>query len=178
MAKIRQKFARFIGACALVLCGEGCSFLVNLEVKPSDCINPPAGDCTGGINESRILEVKLYQLKEAIDPCKLDIGLIAQGKEQEVLKGVVVETASKELRQFPFKVSANEPRDLGTWEIGADTKYVLAMAIGRVGRGVLHAFCPERTVNVDWPFPTLHIRGYDICLDNRCTDHSTEAQCP
>ena len=178
MAKIRQKFARFVGACALVLCGEGCSFLVNLEVKPSDCINPPAGDCTLGINESRILEVKLYQLKEAIDPCKLDIGLIAQGKEQEVLKGVVVETASKELRQFPFKVSANEPRDLGTWEVGADTKYVLAVAIGRGRSRNSVRQIPVGTVKGAWRFPTLHIRGYDICLDSRCTDHSTEAQCP
>ena len=38
------------------------------------------GDCAGGANESRILEVRLYQLKQMVDPCQIDIDAFAAGR--------------------------------------------------------------------------------------------------
>lgn len=154
-----------------------CTTTVDVQVRPSNCINPPLGDCSGGNNESRILDVRLYQLKETVDPCSLDLEQFAQGKDLEALKSVLAETATKEPRWWGFKVTAGEPKSLGSWEIGKDTRYVLAVALGR-GRGKNSGrLIPIERLQGDWKFPTLFFHGYDICLNHSCTDVTTEVQC-
>ncbi|MFO0658130.1 MAG: hypothetical protein U0787_24080 [Polyangia bacterium] len=165
MTRKTQGLIRSVGT--LLFVGTlGCSQIVTVEVKPSDCINPSSGNCTGGFGDSRILDVRLYQLKDAVDRCKLDVDLLAQGKEQEVLKGVLVEQASKQSTSLSFKVTANEPRSLGSWEIAAETKYVLAVAFGRsAGPGTVRLI-PRQDIRMF--FPTLYFRGYDICVGTPC----------
>jgi hypothetical protein len=173
MATIRQTFARFVGA--LLLSASGCSHMITMEVRPSDCINPPQGNCLTGAAESRILDVRLYQLKDAVDPCKLDLELFLQGKDQEALKGLLVETANKQTLQFPFKVSANDPRSLGTWQLGTDTRYLLALALGRGRSRNTVRLIPITALGKIWRF---YVHGYDICTERECTNLNTEAQCP
>jgi hypothetical protein len=177
MDKSRKRFSLGMGSAVLLGALSGCTMLATVEVKPSDCINPPAGDCAGGATESRILDVRLYQLKQAVDPCSLDLESFAQGKDLEALKSALAETANKEPRQLAFKVTANEPRSLGSWEIGKDTSYVLAVAIGRGRSKNSTRLIPIEHMQSDWKFPTLHFRGYDICLNQLCNDHAIEDQC-
>jgi hypothetical protein len=174
----RQRSNIFVGAISLLtMLAGGCSTLVSVEVKPSDCVNPPAGGCTGAPNESRILDVRLYQLKQAVDPCQLDLDAFAQGKDLEVLGSALVETPRKEPLKWAFKVAANEPHPLGTWEIVRDTQYVLAVAIGRGRSRNSVRLIPTDRIRQGGQFPVLHFQGFDICLDQRCNDQAAEAQC-
>lgn len=174
----RHGFGIFIGAMGLwaVLAG-GCSTLVSVQIKPSECVNPPAGDCTGAANESRILDVRMYQLKLPVDPCQLDLDAFAQGKDLDLLKSALVETQRTDaVIRMVVKVAANEPRNLGTWELLRETQAVLAVALGR-GKSKNSA----RLISMDriksgHQFPTLYFRGYDICLDKDC-QVNLEAQC-
>jgi hypothetical protein len=176
MARAKQRFDVSVGVVSLLLALGGCTILVPVEVKPSDCINPPAGDCSGAANESRILEVRLYQLKEAVDPCQLELDTFAAGKELDALKSVLVDTQRSDTQRWVFKVTANEPRSLGNWEIQRGTQFVLAVAVGR-GKGRNSArLISLKQMKGGWRFPTLYFKGYDICLDKPC-DVNLEAQC-
>ncbi len=165
MTRISQRLFASVGAL-LVAGVSGCSQIVTIEVKPSDCINPSSGSCNTGSSDSRILDVRLYQLSDAVDRCKLDLDLLAQGKEQEVLKGVLVEQANKQSTSLAFKVTANEPHSLGSWEITPSTKYVLAVALGRNTTAGTVRLIPRQQIRMY--FPTLYFRGYDICVGQPC----------
>lgn len=159
----------FVGVVGLILGLGGCAVITTVEVKPSDCINPPTGDCAGGAHESRILEVRLYQLKQIVDPCQIDIDAFAAGKDLDVLKSALVETQRSDALRWAFKVTANEPRVVGSWEILKDTQYVLAVAVGRGKSANTAQVIPiGRVKNGTGFFPTLHVKGYDICLDRPC----------
>lgn len=179
MGRARLGFGAVVGMASLLgwLCG--CSFVTTVAVKPSDCINPPTGDCSGAANESRILEVRLYQLKQAVDPCLLDVDAFAAGKDLDVLKSALVETQRSDVLRWVFKVTANEPRVVGSWEITKDTQYVLALAVGRgKGRNTARLIPVDRIRNGTGNFPTLYFKGYDICLDQPCEPTvGMEAQC-
>lgn len=174
-----RKSHRLLGSVGVLLFAgtSGCAQIVTVEVKPSDCINPSSGSCNAGSIDSRILDVRLYQLTDAIDHCKLDLDLLAQGKEQEVLKGFLVEQANKQSATLSFKVTANEPRSLGSWELTSDTKYVLAVAFGRNTSAGSVRLIPRQQMRMF--FPTLHFRGYDICVGQPCGSVTTpdEQEC-
>jgi len=175
---VRHRFSSFVGAVGLVtVLAGGCSTLVSVEVKPSECVNPPSGDCTNGASESRILEVRMYQLKQPVDPCALDLDAFSQGKDLDLLKNALVETQRADaVTRWVFKVTANEPRNLGTWELMRETKFVLAVALGR-GKGKNSArILPLDRIKSGRGFPTMYFRGYDICFDKPC-DVTLEAQC-
>lgn len=177
MLRSQQKLLGLALALALLTALGGCSFLATVEVKPSDCINPSVGDCTGATNESRILGVRLYQLKQSVDPCQLDLESFARGKDLEVLKSALVEAPNKEPMVWSFNVAANEPRNQGTWRILRETEFVLAVALGR-GKGRNSArLIPIDRLEGGWQFPALYFRGYDICLNKPCRDRGGEAQC-
>lgn len=176
MTRKSQSLIRSVGV--LLFAGAlGCSQIVTVEVKPSDCVNPSSGSCMSGSSDSRILDVRLYQLKDAVDHCKLDLDQLAQGKEQEVLKGVLVEQANKQSTTLSFKVTASEPRNLGSWEVSADTKYVLAVAFGRSTSAGTIRLIPRQQIGMY--FPTLYFRGYDICVGQPCGSATTtdEQEC-
>jgi hypothetical protein len=164
------------GVAAILGLFAGCSLISTVEVRPSDCINPPTGDCSGAVNESRILEVRLYQLKEAIDPCLLSLDAVAAGKDLEVLKSALSDSERSDSLRWVFKVTAGEPRSIGRWEILSSTQYVLAVAVGRgKSRNSVRLIPIERWPS-GWQFPLLYFKGYDICLDHPC-DVNMEAQC-
>ena len=81
MARVQHGILSFVGSLIVGLTLSSCAFTTTVEVKPSDCVNPTARDCSGATNESRILEVRLYQLKQFVDPCRLDIDAFAAGKD-------------------------------------------------------------------------------------------------
>lgn len=170
-----------VGAVTLLtVLGGGCKTLASVEVNPADCINPSnssTGECVGEANESRILEVRLYQLKQAVDPCKLDLDVFAQGKDLEKLQSALVETQRKDAVRWAFNVTARDPRVVGTWEILAETRYVLAVAIGRGRHNNSVRLIPAGEIRSRERLPTLYIRGFDICLDGPC-DATMEKQCP
>lgn len=169
MVRATRGSGGLVGVLGLLAGLSGCAVITTVEVKPSDCINPPTGDCAGGANESRILEVRLYQLKQIVDPCQIDIDAFAAGKDLDVLKSALVETQRSDALRWAFKVTANEPRVVGSWEILKDTQYVLAVAVGR-GKGANSAqvIPVSRVKNGTGMFPTLYVKGYDICLDRPC----------
>lgn len=171
-----KRFWRNFGGMAALLWGlGGCSFFTTVEVKPSECVNPRTGDCSGAANESRLLEVRLYQLKQSIDPCQLDLDAFAAGKDLDLLKSALVESQRSDALRWVFKVAANEPRNLGSWEIMRETQYVLAVAIGRGKSKNSVRLIPLARMK-SGHFPTLHIKGYDICLEHPC-EVNMEAQC-
>lgn len=175
MARVWQTIRNCARITTLLSILIGCSFITTIEVKPSDCVNPTS-DCSGVANESRILEVRLYQLKQAVEPCKLDLEIFTSGKDLEALKSALVETQRSDALRWSFKVTAAEPRNVGSWEILKDTQYVLAVAVGRGRSRNTIRLIPIERMKSGWQFPTLYVRGYDICLDQPC-DATMEAQC-
>ena len=176
-ATARQGLRVFCSAAAL--CGvviSGCTANVTVEVKPSDCINPPTGDCHGA-NESRILEVRLYQLKQPLNACQLDLEAFAQGKDLEALAGALVESQRSDDVRLSFKVAPGEPRSVGTWKILRNASHVLAVAIGRGRSKNSIRLIPVDRVKNGWHLPKLYFEGYDICLNNPCKVNMT-AECP
>lgn len=168
--------ASLVASLIIGLTLSGCAFTTTVEVKPSDCVNPTAGDCSGAANESRILEVRLYQLKQSVDPCKLDLDAFATGKDLEALKSALVQTQRSDALRWVFKVTAGEPRSVGSWEILKETKYVLAAAVGRGRSRNTIRLIPIDRAKAGRKVPTLYFKGYDICLDQPC-DANMEAEC-
>lgn len=152
-----------------------CTPRLAVEVKPSDCLNPPTGDCSGGSESSRIIEVRLYQLSRAVNPCMLDHNLFLEGKDAEALKGALVESQRSDAVRWSFKVPPGEPRVVGNWEIQRGTTHILAVTIGR-GRGPRSIRVIPYDVAINGKLPTLYLRGYDVCLGEPC-ETSMEAQC-
>jgi hypothetical protein len=123
------------------------------------------------------LEVRLYQLKQKVDPCQLDIDAFAAGKDLDALKDSLVETQRGDLQRWVFKVTANEPRVVGKWEVLKDTQYVLALAVGRGKTSNTARLIPaDRIKSGLGRFPTLYFKGYDICFDQPC-GVSPEVEC-
>ncbi len=178
MARAHQRFSSLVSTLAVVLMLGGCSFMATVEVKPSDCINPTASGCSGAANESRILEVRLYQLKQQVDPCQLDLDVFTGGKDLEVLKSSLIETPRSDVVRWVFNVAAGESRNAGSWQIQKDTQYVLAVAVGRgKSKNTIQLIPRERLRSSRGHFPTLYFKGHDICINQPC-DVYLEARCP
>lgn len=176
MARVQHGILSFVGSLIVGLTLSSCAFTTTVEVKPSDCVNPTASDCSGATNESRILEVRLYQLKQSVDPCKLDIEAFAAGKDLESLKSALVQTQCSDALRWIFKVTAGESRNVGSWEILKETRYVLAVALGRGrSRNTIRLITVDRA-RAGRKFPTLYFKGYDICLNQPC-DANMEVEC-
>lgn len=176
MARAQHGIRSLVGSLIVLLTLSACAFTTTVEVKPSDCVNPTAGDCSGAANESRILEVRLYQLKQSVDSCKLDLDAFATGKDLEALKSALVETQRSDALRWVFKVTAGEPRNVGSWEILKETKYVLAVAVGRGRSRNTIRLIPIDRARAGRKLPTLYFKGYDICLNQPC-DANMEAEC-
>lgn len=153
----------------------GCTPRLLVEVKPSECLNPPTGDCSGGSEASRIIEVRLFQLHKAVNPCTLDHNLFVEGKDADALKGALVESQRSEAVRWIFRVSPGEPRVVGNWEIQRGTTHILAVTIGR-GRGSRSIRIMPYDIAVSGKLPTLYLRGYDVCFGEPC-ETTMEAQC-
>lgn len=160
---------------AALLC-LGCAGTARLNVQAAACINPASGQCRPGddATDSRIMEIRLYQLKQRIEPCPLDWNGIAENKDLDLLKQALTDPQRVDLVRRIEQLTPRESRKLSPWGILKDTRYVLAVAVGR-----------GRTRNTVRLLPisklarerTLYVRGYDLCIDNSC-EFSLEAECP
>ncbi|PSM31804.1 hypothetical protein [Haliangium sp. UPWRP_2] len=159
--------------------GAGCSTWAQVEVKASDCINPRTGSCNSvtGTEVSRVLEVRLYQLKQAVEPCQLNVQDFVTGRDFEVLKSALSDSQRSDVLRWIFRVEPKDARVLPRWELLKDTEYVLAVAIGTErGKNSIRLLSTARA-RASGSLPVLNFRGFDICLDKPC-EVSLEAQCP
>jgi hypothetical protein len=152
----------------------GCTSWVQIDLKPSDCINPKSGHCMAA-NDSRVLLVRLYQLKEAVDPCKLDLAEL-ETKDLDTLKSKLANTQRIDEVRWELKVEPKDPKALPRWQLLKESEYILAVAFG-YGRGknTVRLIPIDRAKGAD-EFPTLHFHNYDICLDQPC-QVSPQEQC-
>lgn len=156
--------------------GAGCTQFAKLEVNPSGCVNPASSICpsSGSAADSRILELRLYQLKAPVQPCKLDINAFVDEKDIDLLKSALVESKEKtEFRQIE-QIEASKSKPLAKWKLQSDAKYVLAVAIGRTrGKNTVRILSRERVTQGT----TIYVRGTNLCFDGSC-ENSIEEQCP
>jgi hypothetical protein len=158
--------------------GAGCAQFAKLDVKPSGCINPASSVCPSGGSaaDSRILELRLYQLKELVAPCKLDINAFVEGpdKDLDLLKSALVEVKDKAVVRQIEQIEASKSRPLAKWRLQSDTKYVLAVAIGRTrGKNTIRILSRDRVAQGT----AIYVHGTNLCFDNSC-ENSMEEQCP
>lgn len=158
--------------------GAGCVQFVQLEVNPSGCVNPASGVCPsgGGAPDSRILELRLYQLKTAILPCKLDINALVDGpdKDMDLLKSVLADGQRKDVTRQIEQIEASKSKQLARWALLPETRYILAVAIGRSrGKNTVRLISRERASQN----PVIYVRGTNLCLNGSC-ETSLEEQCP
>jgi uncharacterized protein with PhoU and TrkA domain len=164
-------------ACAAVA-ATGCTQLARIEVSPSGCVNPAGGQCpvSGSAPDSRILELRLYQLKEVVDPCRLDLAAFVDGGDQEldVLKSALADSQHKELVRRVEQVEASKSKALARWPLQPATRYILAVAAGRRRDKNTFRVLP-RELFLDGA--VLYVRGTNLCVAGSC-ESTIEEQCP
>ena len=135
MRRCGSLFFLVIGFGFLLGLGSGCVHFAAIEVVPSGCVNPAGGVCpvSGNAADSRILELRLYQLKDVVPACQLDYGAFvdAQDKDVDVLKSQLADPQRKESVRRIEQLEANKSRPLARWALLPETSYVLAVAVGR-----------------------------------------------
>lgn len=165
-----------VGLLGLALLGGGCTRWARLAVAPGGCVNPASGSCpsSGQARDSRILEVRFYQLKEQILVCKLDLNAFLDGKDVDVLKAVLSDPQRLDIvRKIEF-FEQSKSRLIAPIEILPSTQYVLAVAMGlRRSKNSLRLI-PAPALSDETP---LFIRGTDLCLFRPC-EINIETECP
>ena len=156
---------------------SGCVRSAAIEVIPSGCVNPASGSCpsSGPVLDSRILEVRLYQLKDPVAPCKLDYSVFSEGtdKDFDLLKAQLADPQRKELVRRVEQIEAAKSKPLAKLTLLPATQYVLAVAVGRKrGRNSIRLVSKARAAQG----LTFYIRGTDLCLATSC-ENSLEEQC-
>lgn len=158
--------------------GAGCVQFARLELSPSGCVNPASGVCpsSGGAPDSRILELRLYQLKEVVDPCKLEFGAFVDGadKDLDLLKSALADGQHKDVARQIEQVEASKSKQLARWPLHPETRYVLAVAVGRGRSKNTIRILPREKLTQG---ATIYVRGTNLCLFNRC-ESSLEEECP
>lgn len=158
----------------LILCvASSCSQFMTFHVHPGSCINPAQSYCDEGGGDSRWLDVRIYQLKQPVDPCKLDLDAFKEGREFAVLKGMLSNKDRLDLVMLKFPVDRNDPKSLPKWQIQPGTTTLLIVALGR-GRGKNSM----RTMDVDVfvRSTALYFSEYDVCINAPCS--ASKEQCP
>ncbi len=160
--------------------GSGCAHFATIEVVPSGCVNPAGSVCpsSGNAPDSRILELRLYQLKDVVDPCKLDYNAFvdAPDKDFDLLKSQLADPQRKEAVRRIEQIEAAKTKPLARWALLPETRYLLAVAVGRTrGKNSLRMIAREDLLRHRGL--TVYIRGTNLCLANTC-ENSMEEQCP
>ena len=161
----------------LLALGTGCTRFSTIEVIPSGCVNPASGNCpsSGPVLDSRILELRLYQLKEAVAPCKLDYNVFSDGmdKDFDLLKAQLADPQRKDRVRRVEQIEAAKSKLLARLELLSTTNFLLAVAVGRNrGKNSIRLISKERATEG----LTFYIRGTDLCLVSSC-ESSMEEQC-
>ncbi|HRI49096.1 MAG TPA: hypothetical protein PLW65_02865 [Pseudomonadota bacterium] len=162
----------------LCFVAAGCVQFAQLEVNPSGCVNPASGICpsSGGSPDSRILELRLYQLKAAILPCKLDVNALVDGpdKDMDLLKNVLADGQRKDVARQIEQIEASKSKKLARWPLLPETRYILAVAVGRSrGKNTVRLLAREQATQG----AIIYVRGTNLCFNGSC-ETSLEEQCP
>lgn len=160
----------------LLLLSGGCTRYAKLVAEPSDCVNPASGLCptSGSAGDSRILEVRFYQLKQVVDPCKLDLNAFLDGKDLDLLKSVLTDPQRIDMVRKSEYVEQLKSRPLAPWQLLPGTHYVLAVAFGRLRtKNSVRLLAAEQLTDG----MTVHVRGTDLCMMRPCGT-SLETECP
>ena len=167
-------FSLLLGLCGVV--SVSCTRYAVLAVEPGGCVNPASGLCpsSGVAGDSRILEVRFYQLKEAVQVCKLDFNAFLDGKDLDVLKAALADTQRLDVTRKTEFLEQGKSRVLSPWQLLPQTRYVLAVAVGRSRsknsmRQMLASQLTRET--------QVHVRGTDLCLVRPC-EINMESECP
>lgn len=158
--------------------GSGCTQFARLEVNPSGCVNPASGVCpsSGSAPDSRILELRLYQLKDQVPVCKLDISAFADApdKDFDLLKSALADPQHKDTVRQIEQIEASKSKALAKWPLLPTTRYVLAVAIGRKReKNTVRLIARERLTQG----AVIYVRGTNLCFEGSC-ENSLEEQCP
>lgn len=158
--------------------GAGCTQFARLEVNPSGCINPASGVCpsSGNAADSRILELRLYQLKAEVPVCKLDMNAFSDGsdKDLDLLKSALADAQHKDVARQIEQVEASKSKPLAKWPLHPDTQYILAVAVGRTrGKNSVRLLPRDKVTRGR----VIYIRGTNLCLASSC-ENSLEEECP
>lgn len=168
-------FSLALGLCAVVM-GTGCTRYAVLAVEPGGCVNPASGLCpsSGVAGDSRILEVRFYQLKDAVQVCKLDFNAFLDGKDLDVLKAALADTQRLDLTRKTEFLEQGKSRVLSPWQLLPQTRYVLAVAVGRSRskNSMRQMMASQLTSETQ-----VHVRGTDLCLVRPC-EINMESECP
>ena len=154
----------------------GCTSYAVLAVEPGGCVNPASGLCpsSGVASDSRILEMRLYQLKEAVQVCKLDFNAFLDGKDLDVLKAALADTQRLDLTRKTEFIEQGKSRVLSPWQMLPQTRFVLAVAVGRSRskNSMRQMMASQLTSETQ-----VHVRGTDLCLVRPC-EINMESECP
>jgi hypothetical protein len=155
-----------------------CTQFAHLEIRPGGCINPAGGVCptSGDAADSRILELRLYQLKDMVPVCKLDLNAFTDGsdKDLDLLKAALADAQHKDVVRQIEQVEAKKSRALAKWQLHPDTKYILAVALG-LSKEKNSVRLLKKSDVTDGAI--IYIRGNSLCLVGSC-ETSMEEQCP
>jgi hypothetical protein len=164
-----------ISLLSFVILLTGCLFKqVLFDIHPGSCINPPNMHCMEDGQDSRWLDVRIYQLKVPADPCKLDLEAFKQGQELGLLGSNLTDKDRLDAVRLVFPVQRNDPKRLTDWQILPGTKALLIVALGR-GRGKNSV----RQIPIEKVPRTadLYFTEYDVCIGESCEQRPQE-QCP
>lgn len=168
----------FVPLSLLLLCsvGSGCTRFAMLVVEPGGCVNPASGLCpsSGVAGDSRVLEVRFYQLKEAVQVCKLDFNAFLDGKDLDVLKAALTDTQRLDLVRRTEFLEQGKSRMLAPWELLPSTRFVLAVALGRSrSKNSMRQMAAGQITSET----KVYAKGTDLCLVRPC-EVSMESECP
>ena len=158
----------FVPLSLLLLCsvGSGCTRFAMLVVEPGGCVNPAS--------DSRVLEVRFYQLKEAVQVCKLDFNAFLDGKDLDVLKAALTDTQRLDLVRKTEFLEQGKSRMLAPWELLPSTRFVLAVALGRSrSKNSMRQMAAGQITSET----KVYAKGTDLCLVRPC-EVSMESECP
>lgn len=178
MRRVNMRSAVLIALVVLTGHSLGCTHFVQIDVNPSGCVNPAGGVCpsSGSAPDSRILELRMYQLKDSVAVCKLDLNAFSEGpdKDLDLLKGALADAQRKDVVRQIEQIEASKSKPLARWPLLAKTRYILAVAIGRTrGKNTIRLISRERITQG----AVLYVRGTNLCLEGSC-ENSMEEQCP
>lgn len=128
MMRLRASLMIFL--LLVTLGGSGCVRNVDVHMKASHCLNPPEGYCTADGSNSLLLEVRVYQLAEYVDPTKLGWeDLILDDNAFVVLKDFLTDPDKPSMVKSRTFIQHGEERTLQFRRLKG-TRYMLVVAVG------------------------------------------------
>jgi len=175
-ARLCLRFFVPLSLLALCMAVGGCHRYALLAVEPGSCVNPASGLCpsSGTAGDSRVLEVRFYQLKEPVQVCKLDFNAFLDGKDLDILKAALTDTQRLDLIRKTEFLEQDKSRTLAPWELLPNTRFVLAVALGRSrSKNSMRQMAAGQITSET----RIYARGTDLCLVRPC-EVSMASECP